>query len=151
MNSAGVTMVTVNGAAFATFSGAARVNDANQVPIVLGLPSTLDGSLFVSYEAASGDVTIGASQTPGAAAPSVTGTFHGIQNQWNDGDLLASFFIRSGPFTQWQDGGDGQATFSNFRVLEGTAKAVPEPSSFAMCALGAMTFGAVLWKRRRRR
>ena len=136
-NSAGVAMLTSNGSPFLTFGGAARVNDADQTPITLGItPSTLSGSMFVSYEASSGDIILGASTTPGAAGPTVTGTYSGIQNQWNDEDLLASFFIRSDgpPGSQWL-GGDANAVFSNFRVLSGSPVAIPEPSTFGILSV----------------
>ncbi|MEO1527402.1 MAG: hypothetical protein AAFX06_18385 [Planctomycetota bacterium] len=148
MNSAGVAMATSNGSPFLTFGGAARVNDADQAPLVLGATtSSLSGSLFVSYEAASGDILLGAATSTGAAAPTVTGTYSGIQNQWNDEALLASFFIRSdGPAGgQWL-GGDADAVFSNFRILSGSAVAVPEPSAVGVIAL----FGTTLAMRRRR-
>ncbi len=134
-NSAGVGMGTLNGAAFGNFSGAARVNDEDQGILNLGLSSTLSGSLFVFYDAASGDILVGAAPTMGAAAPTVEGTYSGIQNQWNDGDLLVAFFIRSGPVLAWSGDGQGQAVFSNFRVLHGAPFAVPEPHSCSVLFL----------------
>lgn len=148
MNSAGVAMATSNGSPFLTFGGAARVNDNDQTPLVLGTAtSSLSGSLFVSYEAASGDILLGAAAMTDAATPTVTGTYSGIQNQWNDEALLASFFIRSdGPAgAQWL-GGDADAVFSNFRVLSGSAVAIPEPS----CALVLGMVGVLATVRRRR-
>ncbi|MEL6108080.1 MAG: PEP-CTERM sorting domain-containing protein [Planctomycetota bacterium] len=148
MNSAGVAMATSNGSPFLTFGGAARVNDNDQAPLVLGTAtSTLSGSLFVSYEAASGDVLLGAATTTGAASPTVAGTYSGIQNQWNNEALLASFFIRSdGPAgAQWL-GGDADAVFSNFRVLSGSAVAIPEPSSSV--ALGLVGVWVLIRRRR---
>ena len=66
MNSAGVGMATFNGAPFLSFGGAARINDQDQSPLLLSLSSTLTGSLFVQYDASSGDVTVGAASTQGA-------------------------------------------------------------------------------------
>jgi hypothetical protein len=126
-NSAGVGMGTFGGGAVSNFLGAARVNDQDQDVLDLGLASTLSGSLFVSYDAASGDVTVGAAPTMGAAAPTASGTYAGIQNQWTDGDLQLAFFLRSGPLFAWSGGGQGQAVFSNLRVLDGAPFAVPEP------------------------
>ena len=148
MNSAGVAMLTSNGSPFLSFAGAARINDADQAPLVLGTSaSSLSGSLFVSYEASSGDIVLGASTSTGAAAPTVSGTYAGIQNQWNDEDLLASFFVRSdGPAGGEWLGGDASAVFSNFRVLSGSAVAIPEPSSLVALTL----LGSYIACRRRR-
>ncbi|MCA9138172.1 MAG: hypothetical protein KDB00_15480 [Planctomycetales bacterium] len=135
MNSAGVAMVTSDGSPFLTFAGAARINDVNQSPLPLGNPifnpSTLSGTLFVQYQAASGDVTIGAATSQGAGAPTVMDKFVGIGNQWSGDKLMTSFFIRSDestPGTTWS-GGNADAVFSNFRVLNGSAVAIPEPST----------------------
>lgn len=150
MNSAGVAMATTDGSPFLTFAGAARINDQNQTPLILGLtPSTLAGSLFVEYDATTGDVIVGAATTPGAAMPAVSGTYSGIQNQWNDGALLASFFIRSdGP--GWQSG-NAEAVFSNFRVLEGTTTAVPEPSALAGIGVCGICLARFMFRRQRTR
>ena len=121
-----------------------------KLPLELGMSSpTLAGSLFVEYDAASGDVNVGAATTQGAAMPTVSGTFNGIQNQWNGGDLLTSFFIRSDG-AGWQSG-TAEAVFSNFRVIEGSATSVPEPSalsSFAVC--GAFIVQSICRGRRKR-
>jgi hypothetical protein len=142
-------LITNNGAPLLNFGGAARVNDVDLPLQDTGLTATLTGSLFIGYEAASGDFILGASQTAGDAAPSATTTFENLQNMWNGDDLLASFFIRSEaiPFLApngWT-GGDGTAVFSNFRVLEGAPQAIPEPSSTALISLLAIT----LLRRRR--
>lgn len=150
MNSAGVAFVTNNGAPFLTFGGGARVNDVTLPLQDTGLAATLTGSLFVGYDAASGDLILGASQTAGDASPTATTTFAALQNQWNGDDLLASFFIRSDAIpifapNGWT-GGDATALFSNFRVLQGSAKAIPEPGSTALISLLAL----VLLRRRGR-
>jgi hypothetical protein len=147
-NSAGVGMGTLNGTAIGNFSGAARVNDQNQSVLNLGLSSTLSGSLFVAYDAASGDISLGAAPTMGAAAPTVVGTYSNIQNQWNDGDLLVAFFLRSGPGFAWSGGGQGQAVFSNVRVLQGSPIAVPEPHLGGMLCLLAGSLGCLQRSRR---
>ena len=134
MNSAGIVMATQNGSPLGPFAGAARANDNDAGSFVTALPSTLSGSLFVSYDAVTGTITAGASQTPGAAAPAATGNFDMLQDQWNDENLLASFFIRSGPLVPWS-GGNGEAVFSNFRVLEGEAIRIPAPSAVAVFGL----------------
>lgn len=152
MNSAGVAMITSDGSAFMRFGGAARVADQDQLPIVLD-PSTLSGSMFVEYEASSGDVTVGASPVMGAAAPTTFGTFLGIQNNWGGTDLLASFFVRSDgptPGSGWS-GGTADAVFSNFRVLNGTATSVPEPSTWVMLALTSLVLLTTSRVKRKRR
>lgn len=134
MNSAGMVMVTQNGSPFGTFAGAARANDADAGSFITILPSTLSGSLFVSYDAVTGTITGGASQTPGAGSSSASGSFNMLQDQWNDENLLTSFFIRSGPLSPWA-GGNAEAVFSNFRVLEGQPTALPGPSALALMAI----------------
>ena len=135
-NSAGVTMGTSNGTPFLSFVGAARVNDVDQSAAPLNgnplpPPSSASGTLFVAYQASSGDVTVGAATALDAAAPTVSHTYVGIQNQWSGDDLLTSFFIRSderAPLNAWS-GGNADAVFSNFRVLNGNPIAIPEPSA----------------------
>ena len=137
MNSAGVAMLIQNGSPLA-YGAAARVNDVNQAANVLGLGSS-SGTLFVSYDASTGNVTVGESTTTGASSPAASSTYSGIEQQWAGDDLLASFFLRSDGTlsTPWQ-GGAETATFSNFRVLSGSATAVPEPAMIAAWALGGL-------------
>lgn len=148
-NSAGVAMVTNNGNPFLTFAGAARINDVNQTPRALStVPASLSGTLFVDYAASTGDVTVGASQTIDAAAAQGTAVYAGVQRDWEGGDLMASFFLRSQDgfgLNAWQ-GGQATARFSNFRVLSGAAVAIPEPS----VALAMLLSGSCLAMRRRR-
>jgi len=88
---------------------------------------------------------------PGARAGSGRGVLFaelpGIQNQWDNAPLLASFFLRSddllGP--TW-NGGTATAVFSNFRVEAGNALAIPEPAAASLCVIGL----AALTLRRRR-
>lgn len=144
-NSAGALMVTSSGSPFLFFGGAARVDDVNEPALALGAAATLSGSLFVSLEASSGTVTVGASQTAGAASAAVSGTFDTIQTQWAGENLLASVFIRSVEGTSgWLGGGTADAVFSNFRILEGAAMAIPEPSaSIFLLGLFGVIFGGV--------
>jgi hypothetical protein len=146
-NSAGAVMFTANGTPQLFFGGAARIDDVTQPAQAILVPASASGTLFASYDAASGNITLGAAPTMSAVAPLGTTTFTGIQNSWDDTDLITSFFLRSdstlGP--AWQ-GGNGQAVFSNFRVLSGSPVVVPEPSGLAMLALTATAFA-----RRRRR
>ena len=143
-NSAGVAMLTRDGGAFGPFAATGRTNDVDLTPQTLSSETaSLEGSLFVSYDAASGDITLGANDVIGAAAPDRTATFAGLQNDWNDQGLLASFFIRSdGPLppNRW-NGGNGEATFENFRVLSGSATAVPEPSLAWLAVSGLAWYG----------
>jgi hypothetical protein len=138
MNSAGAVLLLNNGSPSAVFGAAARIDDQTQTPQAILVLGSLSGSLFASYDVASGNITLGASQTAGAAAPSGTTTFSGLQNSWNNGDLLTSFFLRSDNTLgqAWQSG-NGQAVFSNFRVLSGSPTAVPEPTSLTfLCVSG---------------
>jgi hypothetical protein len=138
VNSAGAVMFTNDGSPFLFFAGNARVDDVDQGPQAILVGASLSGSLFASYDASSGDVTLGASQTPGAAGPTGSTTFSAIQNSWAGGFLLASFFLRSDDAIgdEWQSG-NGQAVFSNFRSLNGEAIAVPEPGVIALLPIAA--------------
>ena len=135
-NSAGAIVFTQDGAT--SFLGAAaRVNDVNQSAQLVQLGGPAAASLFAAYNAATGDVTLGFG-TVGAASPSSTATYPGIQNSWDNELLLASFFLRSDNFLgQSWTSGNAAATFSNFRVLAGTPIAVPEPNGLAFFALGS--------------
>jgi hypothetical protein len=136
-NSAGAIVFTQDGAT--SFLGAAaRINDVNQAAQLVQLGGPAAGSLFAAYNAVSGDVTLGFG-TVGAASPSSTATYTGIQNSWDNELLLASFFLRSDSFLgQAWTSGNATATFSNFRVLAGTPIAVPEPNALALFTLGSI-------------
>ncbi len=140
-NSAGVALATLNGSPYLFFGGAARVNDSEQLlPLLPLTAATAQGTLFVSYEASSGNVLVGASGIASASAPQTSGVFAAIQNQWQDEDLMASFFLRSqsqSGLPAWQGGGTADAVFSNFRILSGNAIAVPEPSGMLAVSLAA--------------
>ena len=151
-NSAGVAFITNDGLPFLNFAGAARINDVNEPIQDLGLAATLIGSLFIEYDAATGDIIVGASQTPGAGAPTAFFNFSGLQNSWNGSNLGASFFIRSETIdifapNGWE-GGNATAIFSNFRILDGMAMQIPEPGTFT--ATGLLLGLAFLSRRRRR-
>ncbi|MEM0924844.1 MAG: hypothetical protein AAGJ83_02285 [Planctomycetota bacterium] len=136
-NSAGITFVTQNGVPLLRYGGAGRVNDSDVAAVPIGSTPTLEGSLFVEYDASNGDITLGAGAV-GANVASASGTLDNFQNGWNDEGLVASFFIRSDGFLNGQrwNGGTADAVFSNFRVLSGSATAIPEPCScFVLCGL----------------
>lgn len=145
-NSAGAVMFTQNGAPQLFFGGAARTNDVTASPQPIFVGAALTGSMFASYDAATGNITLGASTTPGAASPAGTTTFTGVQNGWDNTLLLTSFFLRSDNSLgqAWQSG-NAQAVFSNFRVLSGSPTAIPEPATLATFA-----FATALLLRRRR-
>lgn len=149
-NSAGIGMATNNGAPLLTFAGAARVNNVTQTAQFTGLSSTLSGSMFVSYDAATGDITLGASTTQAGSLPEDSVTYAGVQNQWNDNSLMASFFIRSQAIPVFApngfEAGTADAIFSNFRVINGQPIAVPEPN---FLVFGSLSFLFVMTKRRR--
>ena len=135
VNSAGAALLFNNDIALA-FGAAARVDDISQaLPIFFAASAT--GSMFISYRATTGNVILGASNAQGASGAAGAATFTGIQNQWDDGDLLVSLFLRSdGTFgTPWQSG-TAQAVFSNLRVLSGAPLAVPAPPPLTLLALG---------------
>ncbi len=116
INSAEAALLFYNGTPVA-FGVAARVDDINQLPLLFTVPASATGSMFISYQAASGNVTLGAADTLSASSPMGTGTFTSIQNQWDNGDLLVSLFLRSDGTlgTLWQSG-TTQAVFSNMRM-----------------------------------
>ncbi len=151
-DAAGVAMLFKDGGIsfpFLFFEAAARVNDQNQTPKLIPVFGSLMGTLFAAYDSGTGDVTLGASGTQGAASASGSATFSGIQRLWDQGDLLASFFLRSDGTlgTPWQ-GGEATAVFSNLRVLDGTPTGLaPVPGSLALMALG---LGIGLGARRRK-
>lgn len=142
MDSAGVVLGAVNfgSSTLPQLAATGRVNDST-LPIgtVAGTAATV-GTFFVSYDVATGDVTVGAAGTANAAAPTGTYTFTGIANDWDGEDLLASFFMRSdnpSGAPLWT-GTSASAVFSNLRVLEGSAVTIPEPTSAALLAIGGL-------------
>ena len=147
-NAAGVALLTVDGSPFGFFGAAARINDVTQPLQVISVVAQNTGRLIASYQSATGDITLGVS-TNGDDTPEGTKTFGSIQNSWNGGLLLTSFFLRSDNTlgTAWTSG-TADAIFSNFHVISGTPLAVPEPSTFILAALamlGLLSFG---WRRR---
>ena len=142
MNSAAPGLAIFNGMPSA-FGGAARTNDVVQGPNPFGPGAMSSGRFFVRY-----DSIYGVNTTPGSAAPSHTGAFGGIQNDWNNVGLLASFFLRSDdlfgldPLTS----GTLTAVFSNFEVLQGTASTVPLPG--AVWLFGAALGGLAVLRRK---
>ena len=138
MNSAGVGLAIRNGGAF-SFAGAARVNDVNQAPQLLGAPATLSGRFFVQFDSATGDINYGVSSTQGSNTPDDSGMFAALQQSWHGDPLLVSFFLRSDSVSILQPlgAGDLDAVFSNFEVLGGTPiAAVPVPAALYLFVAG---------------
>ncbi len=147
-DSAGPVSVRSFGGTFAGGVLAAGRNDNNAAGSgFLSFTPVTTGSFLVAYTAATGTLVAGYSPTPGDGMAANTFTFTGLQNVWDDQGLLVSFFLRSdstlGP--TWS-AGNATAVFSNFRVLDGQAIAVPEPTSAML--LGAAA-GMGLLRRRR--
>ena len=138
-DSAGVAVAIVNGVGAGVLA-ASRVNDVSSTPL-LSLGAPLTGSMIVGYDATTGNVTVGVAAATGVNTPTTSTTLSGIQNQWDDEPLLASFFLRSEGWTS----GQATAVFSNFRVAAGSATAIPEPTAAA-----ALAAAAPLLLRRRR-
>ena len=144
MNSAGPALAVFSGLPI-SFAAAARIDDANQLPLLFSLAGTLNGRFFVQYDSATGDIISGVSATQGSANPDETQTFSQLQGSWNDADLLASFFLRS----ESLQGGAISATFSDFTVIEGTPlAAVPLPATAWL--FGSALFGLVAVSRSRK-
>lgn len=149
-NSAGVGVGFLDGTPLAV-SGAARVNDANQPFVLLdGAAVTDSGRLFIEYRSLSGDLVFGISATQGSAAPDYFDTLAGIQNLWNEEDLLVSIFLRSEQVSIFPalSAGTVEAVFSDFSVLEGMPRiaAVPLPAAFWL--MGTALVGLGLIRRR---
>ena len=63
-----------------------------------------------------------------------------IANIWDGEDLLASFFMRSdnpSGAPLWT-GTSAAAVFSSFRILEGSATAIPGPTTAALVLIGCL-------------
>ncbi|TWT43203.1 PEP-CTERM sorting domain-containing protein [Botrimarina hoheduenensis] len=136
-DSAGVGLALLNGAPL-LFSAASRVNDIDQPLSNFAAAATASGRLFVNYNAATGDITLGVNAMQGVGMASDTVTLAGLQNLWDDEPLLVSFFLRSqaaGPIPALT-AGSLEAVFSNFEVLSGTPlTVVPEPASLFLTVL----------------
>lgn len=145
-DSAGIGLGLLGGAPV-LLSTAARVGDIDQPLQSFTSTPTASGRMFVNYNAAAGDVTLGFSPNKGDGMAVETVTLNGLQNLWDDEGLLVSFFLRSQgagivpPLTT----GTLTAVFSNVEVISGTPIAVPEPAT----ALAMMLAGAVALGRRR--
>ena len=142
IDSAGITLGAVNFGAspLLGLAATARVNDVTQPTGSVSGTAGLTGTFFVSYDEPTGNVTVGAANTQNAAVPTGTSTFAGIANSWDGEDLLASFFMRSdnpSPAPLWT-GISAAAVFSNFRILEGSATAIPGPTTAALVLIGCL-------------
>ncbi len=130
VNSAGVTLVTSNGIPL-SFVAASRINDVTQTPVpISGIAAQSAARMIASYDAASGNLQFGISNN-GDDIAEASHTFVGLQNDWTDGPLLVSFFLRSDTvsiFTPWNSG-SSDTTVTNFQVISGSAVSVPEPQS----------------------
>lgn len=143
-NSAGVALGRglVSGFPAIGIVGTARIDDVTQPTAPLGgIPfgTTDDGSFFVTYTAATGTIRVGRSAAPGAGVPELVHDFVGMQNSWNDRDLIVSFFMRSEGWT----GGTASATFDNLRVIHGTPKGIPPRVASIAQENGSLDFSFV--------
>jgi hypothetical protein len=146
-NSAGVALASFNGGLL-VLGGAGRVNDVNQGFVIDDIDVQSSGRFLVSYQSSSGNITVGVS-TDGDNSAEDSGTFSGIQDLWNDDDLLVSFFARGDNGVANFHSGQANAIFSNFQVVAGDPFAVPEPSTLALAILGLLTMGLVAYRRKR--
>jgi hypothetical protein len=146
-NSAGVGLLSNNGI-ITGFAGASRINDVTQSPSAISLGGPSSGTLLVAYTAANGNIQVGYNTAKDANTFTSSTTLTALQNSWNDKGLLASFFIRSDDtlVSAWTSG-TATGVFENFRVLNGTATAIPEPSSLVLLLSSLI---AVLYLRRTR-
>lgn len=145
-NSAGVIVFTNNGTSEAS-AGASRTGD---VPAIapIGLFPSLTGAMFVSYESSSGTVNVGTG-AKGAMSPTSTTFFAGVANQWNGSDLFPSVFLRSDDVLgQGWTSGTAAVEFSNFRILSGTAVAVPEPGGCLILVAAGLIVFSLRWHHR---
>ncbi|MEO0587240.1 MAG: PEP-CTERM sorting domain-containing protein [Planctomycetota bacterium] len=134
---------------FFTGSASARTDDeVVSDPTVLASTGAV-GSLQLAYDAATGNITVDSG--PDLPPPDPTDPFaidssftlSGLQNSWDNEGLIVSFFL-NGVGVGFEDG-DVEATFSNFRILEGTPIAIPEPAALTLLAAAA---GLALTRRR---
>jgi len=136
-DSAGVVLTSQNGMLL-SFLGAARVNDVTQTPILVSVPGQTTGRFIVSYDAATGNVTVGVS-TNGDDLPEGSVVFNNIQNSWDNERLFVSFFARGDNGVFGWTSGTANAVFSDLHVISGAPTSiVPEPSTLLMLGLGAI-------------
>ena len=135
-NSVGVAGAVANGS-IVDFFTAGRTGNAPIVPTAYSLPGVDQGRMAVQYFSSTGNFWLKLTEFSGGGAVTITRQVAGIQNNWDDKPLLASFFLRSddtlgAPLTT----GQLTATFSNFTVVSGTPIAVPEPTAAGLMLLG---------------
>ena len=80
MNSAGVVLLTDDGAPQG-FGAVGRINDVNQAPGLIAVAPSLTGRMLVSYDSASGDITLGVSNNGDDVAEGAH-TYSAMQNSW---------------------------------------------------------------------
>ncbi|MEM9345178.1 MAG: PEP-CTERM sorting domain-containing protein [Planctomycetota bacterium] len=149
-NSVGVGFAVGHSGTFGTIPGyAGALTDGlgrtQSLLLSVAPAASYSGSLTVSYDADTGNVTVGAAEGLGVSdplAPTNSTTFIASEfANWNGDDkLLVSFFLRSDalglpPIGSWT-GGAANADFFDFTVIEGTPIEVPEPTSLALLGLG---------------
>jgi len=90
-NSAGVRLLTLDGNAMG-FGSAARASDVDQgdpdFVEIFDDSLSLSGSFLVVYDAATDNVTVGASNEKGAKGPSKVYSYFDIQDEWGADDFL---------------------------------------------------------------
>lgn len=134
VDSAGAALLLVNGSPTA-FLGVGRVDDVDVTPAAFPVVAFARGRLFVDYDP-NGPITVGVNATPGAANPSATQTLNGLPGQWDNEQLIVSFFLRSQSASPIPSLSSGEVTavFSNFEVLSGAPIGVPEPATLVTLA-----------------
>jgi hypothetical protein len=155
LNSAGVAFQSVD-LGFSRVNGvggAARVNDVGtggNPPLGFGVDT--DGTMFLTYDGTTGNITLGWADAVGALSADVTdSTYTGsvISDNWADTPLLVSVFMRSDATggSAWTSG-TAEGVFSDLRVISGSPIAIPEPGMVGFVLAG---FGLLIWLRRQRR
>lgn len=135
-NSVGVAGAVANGS-IVDFFTAGRTGNVPILPADYSLSGVDQGRMAVQYFSSTGNFWLKVTDLTGGGAVTITRQLAGIQNNWDDKPLLASFFLRSDD-TLGAPLASGQltATFSNFTVVSGTPITVPEPTAVGLLLLG---------------